>query len=187
MKIIKSPIKDLLIIEPKVFGDSRGYFFEAFNENVLKENGINIRFVQDNQSSSSYGVVRGLHYQKDPKAQTKLVRVLEGTIFDVAVDCRKGSPSFGKWFGLELTAENKKQLFIPKGFAHGFSVLSKNAVVFYKCDEFYAPESDAGILYNDPALNIDWQIPEDKIILSEKDARQPLFSDSPINFKFNRN
>lgn len=184
MQIVKTNIKDLVIIEPNVFEDPRGYFFEAYNKAKLAQLGINVDFVQDNQSKSSYGVVRGLHFQKEPKAQSKLVRVLEGSIFDVAVDCRKGSPTFGKWFGLELSAENKKQLFIPKGFAHGFSVLSETSVVFYKCDELYAPEFDSGVLYNDPFLNIDWKIPTDKIILSAKDVAQPLFSESPMNFEY---
>jgi dTDP-4-dehydrorhamnose 3,5-epimerase len=138
--------------------------------------------VQDNQSKSSYGVIRGLHFQCNPKAQTKLVRVLEGKIFDVAVDCRKNSPTFGKWFGIELSAENKKQLLVPKGFAHGFSVLSDTAIVFYKCDSFYAPEADGGILYNDPALNIDWRISKEEVILSEKDSKLPVLSQSKINF-----
>jgi dTDP-4-dehydrorhamnose 3,5-epimerase len=184
MKVSETPIKDLLIIEPRIFEDSRGYFFEAYNKHQLTANNINVDFVQDNQSKSSYGVIRGLHFQRNPKAQTKLVRVLEGRIFDVAVDCRKGSPTFGKWFGEELSAENKRQLFVPKGFAHGFSVLSETAIVFYKCDEFYAPESDGGILYNDPSLNIDWRIPKDKVILSDKDSKLPLLSQAEINFNF---
>jgi dTDP-4-dehydrorhamnose 3,5-epimerase len=182
MTIRETPIKDLMIIEPKVFRDSRGYFFESYNYGVLERYGFTHRFVQDNQSKSTYGVIRGLHYQLQPKAQTKLVRVLEGIIFDVAVDVRKGSPTFGKWFGIELSAENCVQLLIPKGFAHGFSVLSETAVVFYKCDELYAPETDAGINYNDPTLNIDWQIPADKAILSEKDSKLPMFIEAKNNF-----
>jgi dTDP-4-dehydrorhamnose 3,5-epimerase len=184
MTIGNTPIRDLKIIEPKVFKDARGYFFESYNFGVLENNGINYRFVQDNQSKSSYGVIRGLHYQLQPKAQTKLVRVLEGKIYDVAVDVRQGSPTFGKWFGIELSAENCLQLLIPKGFAHGFSVLSETAIVFYKCDELYAPETDAGIIYNDPDLNIDWQIPADKVLISDKDSRLSGFRDAKNNFLF---
>ena len=184
MKLSETPIKDLFIVEPQVFEDNRGYFFESFSQLKLKQKGISLDFVQDNESKSGFGIVRGLHYQLEPKAQTKLVRVLHGVIFDVAVDFRKGSPDFGKWFGIELSAKNKKQLLIPKGFAHGFSVLSDTATVFYKCDEFYAPEYDAGIIYNDPELNIDWKIPEDKIVLSEKDGKLPNFEKAENNFKF---
>jgi dTDP-4-dehydrorhamnose 3,5-epimerase len=184
MNVIKTPLKDLFIIEPQVFEDSRGYFFEAYNKQKLLDAGINLEFVQDNQSKSSYGVLRGLHFQRDPKAQTKFIRVLDGTIFDVVVDCRIGSPSFGKWFGVELSAENKKQLLVPKGFAHGFSVLSNTAVVFYKCDELYSPDFDAGIAYNDPTLNIDWKIPTDKVILSDKDKKLPFLKDAAINFNY---
>ncbi len=182
MNIIETPIKDLYILEPKVFADSRGYFFEAYNKQVLDKNNIKLDFVQDNQSNSSYGVIRGLHFQKNPKAQTKLVRALEGSIFDVAVDCRKGSSTFGKWYGVELSAENKKQLLIPKGFAHGFSVLSEKATVFYKCDEYYAPQFDAGIAFNDPMLNIDWKIEPNKVVLSDKDAKLPIFENAEYNF-----
>jgi dTDP-4-dehydrorhamnose 3,5-epimerase len=182
MNIIETPIQGLFVIEPKVFADARGYFFESYNQSKLSEAGIDCKFVQDNESKSGYGVVRGLHYQLNPKSQTKLLRVLEGSIFDVAVDVRNGSPTNGQWFGLEISADNKKQLFIPKGFAHGFSVLSKTATVFYKCNEFYAPEYDAGIIYNDPELNIDWRIPVDKAILSEKDGKLPLFRDAENNF-----
>jgi dTDP-4-dehydrorhamnose 3,5-epimerase len=184
MKVTDTPIIDLCVIEPLVFEDSRGYFFEAYSKQLFLSKDINIDFVQDNQSKSTYGVIRGLHFQRNPKAQTKLVRVLKGSIFDVVVDCRKGSPSFGEWYGVELSAENKKQLFIPKGFAHGFSVLSDIAIVYYKCDEYYAPETDGGIFYNDPALNIDWRIPKDKVILSEKDSKLPLFSYAEMNFKY---
>jgi dTDP-4-dehydrorhamnose 3,5-epimerase len=184
MNINETPIRDLFVLEPKIFEDDRGYFFESYNKFTLEKQGINMSFVQDNQSQSSYGVVRGLHYQKNPKAQTKLVRVLEGSIFDVAVDCRKNSPTFGEWFGIELTAENKKQFLIPKGFAHGFSVLSEKAIVFYKCDEFYSSENDAGILFNDPKIKIDWKIPESDIILSNKDKNQPLFKDAELNFVY---
>lgn len=174
----------LLIFEPMVFEDSRGYFFEAYNEQLFREEGIDLRFMQDNQSKSSYGVIRGLHYQLHPHAQFKLVRVLEGAILDVAVDLRKGSPTFGKHFSLELSGENKKQLLIPSGFAHGFSVLSDTAVVFYKCDALYNKESEAGIRYNDPSLNIDWKVPSGKEIISEKDIQQPLFKNCRNNFEF---
>jgi dTDP-4-dehydrorhamnose 3,5-epimerase len=184
MKIQETLLKGLYIVEPKVFEDTRGYFFESYNAGVLEKFGISNRFVQDNQSKSSYGVIRGLHYQLQPKAQTKLLRVIEGKIYDVAVDVRKGSPTFGEWFGIELSAENKKQLLIPKGFAHGFSVLTETAVVFYKCDELYAPETDAGIIYNDPYLKIDWKIPVDKALVSDKDSKLPAFKDAKNNFDF---
>lgn len=177
-------IPGLLIFEPAVFEDSRGYFFEAYNEQVFKEAGIDMNFIQDNQSKSSYGVIRGLHYQLNPFAQAKLVRVLEGKILDIAVDIRKDSPAFGNYFALELSAENKKQLFIPPGFAHGFSVLSETATVLYKCDALYNKESEAGILFNDPDLNIDWQIPLHKAVISEKDQRLPLFENCITNFEF---
>src|SRR6476620_5342465 len=164
MPFIKTPIRDLLVFEPRVFEDSRGYFFEAYNEQTFSGEGVNIKFVQDNQSRSSYGVVRGLHYQMTPYAQTKLIRVLEGAIIDVAVDIRQGSPTFGQAYSIELSAENKKQLLVPAGFAHGFSVISEIAVVLYKCDQFYNKESEGGIVYNDPSLNINWQLPADKIL-----------------------
>ncbi|MBK5270290.1 MAG: dTDP-4-dehydrorhamnose 3,5-epimerase [Bacteroidia bacterium] len=172
----------LLVFEPNVFEDNRGFFFESYNENVFKQQGLDLSFVQDNQSSSSYGVIRGLHYQVNPAGQSKLVRVLSGTILDVAVDLRKGSPGFGTFFSIELSAENKKQLFIPKGFAHGFSVLSEKAEVFYKCDGFYSKENEAGIRYDDLSLNINWKIPADKIIVSEKDRNLPSFKDCKNNF-----
>jgi dTDP-4-dehydrorhamnose 3,5-epimerase len=184
MTIQETPLKGLYLIEPKVFADSRGYFYESYSYASFLKNDIQISFVQDNQSKSSYGVIRGLHYQLEPKAQTKLVRAISGRIFDVAVDVRKGSPTFGKWFGVELSDENHKQLLIPKGFAHGFSVLSETAVLYYKCDEFYAPESDAGILYNDTSLNIDWKIPAEKILVSEKDSKLPSFVKAKNNFSF---
>lgn len=182
MKIIKTEIPDLYIIEPKVFEDERGYFFESYNRIKLLEQDIHINFVQDNQSKSSYGVLRGLHYQLNPKPQTKLVRVIHGTIWDVAVDMRKNSPTYGKWFGCELSAENKRQLLIPVGFAHGFSVISQEAVVFYKCDEFYSPQDERGVIYNDPYLNIDWKVPASKTILSAKDTKHPQFSQADNNF-----
>ncbi len=177
-------IPDLVVFEPKVFEDSRGYFFESYNETTFNQHGIDLKFVQDNQSSSSYGVIRGLHYQLTPFAQTKLVRVLSGTILDVAVDIRKGSPTYGQFFSIELSAENKKQLFIPHGFAHGFSVLSEQAEVLYKCDAFYNKESEGGIIYNDASLNIDWMIPVEKAIISEKDLQLPSFGEIKNNFQF---
>ena len=184
MAIINTAFPGLVIFEPIVLKDSRGYFFESYSERVFHAEGINDRFVQDNQSKSSYGVIRGLHYQLNPHAQTKLVRVLSGKIMDVAVDIRTGSPTYGKAFSLELSAENNKQLLIPKGFAHGFSVLSETAEVIYKCDEFYHKDSEAGIIYNDAALNIDWQIPAGKAIISEKDQQQPLLLNCKNNFVF---
>ncbi|MBN1599698.1 MAG: dTDP-4-dehydrorhamnose 3,5-epimerase [Bacteroidales bacterium] len=184
MKITKTPIKDLYVLEPRIFEDPRGYFFESYNKAKLAKSGINYNFIQDNQSRSVYGVIRGLHYQLEPKAQTKLVRVIQGKIYDVAVDVRKGSPTYGKWYGLELSEENKKQLIVPKGFAHGFSVLTETAIVMYKCDELYAPETDAGIICNDPELGIDWGIPEEKIIISEKDSKLPGIRNAKNNFKY---
>ena len=184
MAFIQTDFPGLIIIEPTVFADSRGYFFESYNENNFKAAGINIRFVQDNQSSSSYGVIRGLHYQLHPHAQTKLIRVLSGSILDVVVDLRKGSPTYGRVFSLELSAVNNKQLLIPKGFAHGFSVLSETAEVMYKCDAFYHKESEAGIVFNDADLEIDWQIPADKAIVSDKDLVHPSFQHCKNNFVF---
>jgi dTDP-4-dehydrorhamnose 3,5-epimerase len=176
----------LIIIEPTIFEDSRGYFYEAFNERVFAENNINIDFVQDNQSRSAYGVIRGLHFQAPPYAQTKLVRVLSGSILDVVVDLRVGSPTYGESFSIELTADNKKQLLVPKGFAHGFAVTSEIAEVLYKCDGYYHKESERGILYNDPALNINWTIPANKAIISDKDKLLPLFSQYAGEFTFNQ-
>lgn len=184
MPFIKTELHDLLVFEPKVFEDSRGYFFESYNFNVFKEAGIDIVFVQDNQSSSAYGVIRGLHFQLNPHAQTKLVRVLSGRILDVAVDLRKGSPTFGKSFTIELSAENKKQLFVPRGFAHGFSVLSERAEVMYKCDAFYNKQSEGGIRFDDPVLNIDWKIPHEKAIVSDKDKILPGLKDCETNFVY---
>jgi|SRR5690606_1080686 len=184
MPFIETELKGLYIFEPKVFEDSRGYFFEAFNGAVFEEQGLEDNFIQDNQSSSSYGVIRGLHFQKNPYAQVKLIRVILGNILDVAVDIRKGSPSFGKSFTLELSAENKKQLYIPAGFAHGFSVLSETAIVLYKCNALYNKESEGGIYYNDPSLEVDWKIPTDKAIISDKDKVAPLLADADMNFKF---
>lgn len=184
MPFAQTDIKGLLVFEPRVFEDSRGYFFEAYNEKIFSEGGIDIRFVQDNQSKSSYGVIRGLHYQQNPYAQAKLVRVLEGKILDVAVDIRKGSSTYGKHFSIELSAENKKQLFLPPGFAHGFSVLSETAIVMYKCNEFYNKESEGGIRFNDADLNIDWQIPAGKEIISEKDVQLPAFKECKNSFEY---
>ena len=177
-------IPGLIIVEPKVFEDSRGYFFEAYNQAVFQQSGISCNFVQDNQSKSSYGVIRGLHYQLNPNAQAKLVRVLDGIILDVAVDIRKGSPTYGKHFAIELSAENKKQLFIPAGFAHGFSVLSETAVVMYKCDALYNKQSEGGIRFDDADLNIDWKVEPSKAIVSEKDIQLPYFRESVSNFQF---
>jgi dTDP-4-dehydrorhamnose 3,5-epimerase len=186
MTFIQTPIPDLLIFEPKVLEDSRGYFFESFNLKTFQQQGIAINFVQDNQSSSQYGVIRGLHYQVNPYPQAKLIRVLVGTILDVAVDIRKGSPTFGKSFSVGLSAENKKQLFLPPGFAHGFSVLSETADVLYKVDGFYNKESEGGILYNDPALTIDWKIPAGKEIVSDKDRTNPLLANAKNNFVYTK-
>lgn len=182
MEIITTPIKDLLIVKPKIFTDDRGFFFETYNENRYKELGINQNFVQDNQSKSSYGVIRGLHFQHNPYCQSKLVSVTIGKVWDVAVDLRANSATYGQWYGVELTEENHLQFLIPRGFAHGFSVLSKTAVFSYKCDNFYNPAADGGILFNDPDLNIDWKIPTDKMILSEKDTKHPLLKDVILNF-----
>lgn len=176
------PLEGLIVYEPKLFGDERGYFFEAYNQTFFQANDIRNEFVQDNQSKSSYGVIRGLHYQLPPFAQAKLVRVLAGTILDVAVDIRKSSPTYGKHFSIELSAENNRQLFIPPGFAHGFSVLSDTAVVLYKCDAFYNKESEGGIRYDDPALNIDWKVDASKAIVSSKDLELPVLQNCLNNF-----
>ena len=184
MPFIETHIRGLLVFEPKVFEDSRGYFFESYNENVFREQGIDIRWVQDNQSSSGYGVVRGLHYQLPPFAQAKLIRVLRGKILDVAVDIRKGSPTYGKSYCKVLSAKNKRQLFIPQGFAHGFSVLSEKAEVLYKCDGFYNKEAEAGIIYNDAELNIDWRIPAKDAIISDKDKLLPTLAQCSNSFEF---
>lgn len=182
MKISKTNIADLLIIEPKVFGDSRGYFLESWNAKLLSELGLNFNPVQQNESGSSYGVVRGLHYQLKPYAQTKLVRVVSGKVLDVAVDLRKGSPTFGKYHSVILSEENKKQFFIPGGFAHGFSVLSDFAVFSYMCDQFYNPESERSIAFNDKSLNIDWLIPTEEMIVSAKDLLGQDFLNAEKNF-----
>jgi dTDP-4-dehydrorhamnose 3,5-epimerase len=184
MPFTTTPFSGLLIFEPLVFKDERGFFFESYNESLFRQYGINIPFVQDNQSYSVYGVIRGLHYQRSPHAQTKLVRVLQGHILDIAVDLRSNSPTFGMFWSIELSAENNKQLLIPKGFAHGFSVLSETAIVFYKCDGLYKKESEAGIIYNDPNLGIDWKIPNNRALISPKDLQLPTFSPSGYNFEF---
>lgn len=184
MKIIKTPIPDLLIIEPRVFADERGYFFESFNETKFVEAGLNTGFVQDNESKSHRGVIRGLHYQLAPFAQAKLIRVVRGTVYDVAVDLREGSPTFGKWFGVEVSASKKNQFYIPKGFAHGFSVLSEYAIFSYKCDEFYNPTVDRGIRFDDPTLKIDWRLPLNDAVISAKDLVLPFLDDAEMNFKF---
>lgn len=184
MPFIKTQFPGLLIFEPTVFEDNRGYFYESYNQKVFSEQGIEINFVQDNQASSSYGVIRGLHFQKDPFAQTKLIRVLSGSIIDAVVDIRKDSPTYGTAFTIELSAENKKQLLVPKGFAHGYSVTSPTAEVFYKCDEFYHKESEGGVLWSDPSLKIDWRLPAEKVLVSEKDIQLPLLKDCHHNFVF---
>lgn len=173
MAFTKTDIPGLVLFQPKVFEDGRGYFFESFNKEAFSAEGLLYDWVQDNESYSSYGVIRGLHFQNPPKAQAKLIRVLEGSIYDVAVDIRKDSPTFGKWFGVTLSSENKLQLLIPKGFAHGFSVLSDHAKVLYKCDNMYDKASEGGIMYDDADLNIDWKIPADKRIVSDKDLLHP--------------
>lgn len=182
MKMTRTDIEGLVVIEPRVFGDSRGYFFESFSQRDFEKEVGQVRFVQDNESKSSYGVVRGLHFQKPPYTQSKLVRVVKGRVLDVAVDLRRESKTYGKYFSIELTEDNHLQLFIPKGFAHGFAVLSDEAVFQYKCDEFYAPESEGAIAWDDPDIGVDWQIPEDKVILSEKDKKHPAFKDLDVLF-----
>jgi dTDP-4-dehydrorhamnose 3,5-epimerase len=182
MPFLKTEIPDLLIFDPVVYKDNRGYFFESYNEQTFFKEGVTNRFVQDNQSFSTYGVIRGLHYQLDPHAQSKLVRVLQGRIIDVAVDLRRSSPTFGKWFAIQLSGDNKRQLFVPRGFAHGFSVLSETAEVSYKCDGLYSKESEGGIRYDDPELGIDWQLPAGKAVVSAKDLDLPLFAHCRNNF-----
>lgn len=174
MNIIPTFIDGLYIIEPRIFPDPRGYFFESYSKKDFDEVIGPVDFVQDNESSSCYGVVRGLHFQKGEHAQAKLVRCVEGTVLDVAVDIRRGSPTFGKWFSVELSGENHRQFFLPKGMAHGFAVLSERAIFQYKCDSPYCPESEGAIAWNDPDLLIDWRIPPDKVILSPKDSNHPL-------------
>ena len=192
MNVIKTNIEGVLILEPKVFNDARGYFFESFSQREFDEKvapilGHTIRFVQDNESMSSYGVMRGLHFQRPPFTQSKLVRCVKGAVLDVAVDIRKGSPTFGQHVAVELTEDNHRQFFISKGFAHGFAVLSETAVFQYKCDEFYHPEADGGISIMDQSLGINWEIPTDQAILSEKDTKHQMLAnfDSPFNINTN--
>ncbi len=177
MKTTETGLEGLTIIEPKVFEDSRGYFLESYHKTRLEEHGIIYDFIQDNQSRSCFGVIRGLHYQKEPHAQTKLIRVTEGAIFDVAVDIRPDSSTFGHWFGLEINDKNHLQLLIPTGFAHGFSVLSQRATVFYKCDTYYHPASETGLRFDDPDLMIDWKIEIKSAVISDKDMRLPYLKD----------
>ena len=178
MNVVCTDIEGVVIIEPKVYGDNRGYFFESFNARDFEEKvGVAVSFVQDNESCSSYGVVRGLHFQLPPYAQSKLVRVVFGEVLDVAVDLRKGSPTYGKHVSVHLTADSHRQLFIPKGFAHGFSVLSETAVFQYKCDQLYAPQHEGAIAWNDPDIAVDWLVPHDKVVLSQKDIHHPLLRD----------
>ena len=177
MNIIPVSLPGVFIIEPRIFEDSRGYFFESWNREAFEKAGLHYEFVQDNESLSTYGTIRGLHFQKGEHAQAKLVRVLKGVVLDVAVDLRKDSPTYGKYVAVELSAENKRQLLIPRGFAHGFSVLSETAVFAYKCDNQYCKESDGGIRYDDPQLAIDWKVEKGKELLSEKDRKLPLFAE----------
>ena len=185
MNVIKTDIEGVVIIEPTLFGDSRGYFFESYSQREFDEKVRPVKFVQDNESRSHYGVVRGLHFQKGADAQSKLVRVIEGRILDVAVDIRRGSPTFGRHVAVELTAENKRQLFIPRGFAHGFSVLSETALFQYKCDNLYAPQNEGSIIWNDPTIGIDWRLSPDDVSLSEKDKHHPTLENSEYLFDYN--
>ena len=175
MEIVKTSIEGLVILQPRVFEDERGYFMESYKESFIKENFPDIHFIQDNESRSTYGVLRGLHFQKPPFEQTKLVRVIDGEVLDVAVDLRKGSPTYGKWESIILSGENKKQFFIPKGFAHGFIVLSDEAIFSYKVDNIYAPDSDSGIKYDDPTLNINWMVSNEQLTISDKDSNLGSF------------
>ena len=187
MEIIKTGIEGLLILEPRIFKDARGYFFESFSQREFEEKVGPVHFVQDNESMSTYGVMRGLHFQRPPYTQSKLVRCVKGAVLDVAVDIRQGSPTYGQHVAVELTAENHRQFFIPKGFAHGFAVPSPTAVFQYKCDEFYHPEADAGISILDESLGIDWRIPTDKAILSDKDTRHGMLADFQSPFTYTEN
>ena len=185
MEVIKTAIEGVVIIEPRIFKDARGYFFESFSQKEFNEKVMPINFVQDNESMSSYGVMRGLHYQKMPYTQSKLVRCVKGAVLDVAVDIRKGSPTFGQHVAVELTEENHRQFFVPRGFAHGFAVLSETAIMEYKCDNFYAPQADAGIQLLDEELGIDWRIPTAEALLSEKDLKHPCLRDAVLDFDIN--
>jgi len=184
MKFTQSPLSGVIVLEPQVYRDPRGLFFESYNERTFREAGIGEGFVQDNVSRSIRGTLRGLHYQMHPKAQGKLVRVTDGEVFDVAVDIRRGSPTFGKWFGVRLSGENLRAMYVPPGFAHGFVTLSERAEFHYKCTEFYAPECDRGIRWNDPAIGIAWPVEPDPRLLSEKDRDAPLLADAEINFEY---
>ena len=184
MKVIETDLEGVVILEPQVFGDRRGYFFESYSRRKFDEAVRPIRFVQDNESKSSYGVLRGLHFQKPPHAQSKLVRVISGTVLDVAVDIRRGSPTFGRHVAVELSGENRRQLFIPRGFAHGFAVLSEEALFQYKCDNYYAPQSEGAVAWNDPRLGIDWRIPAERVVFSEKDSRHPKLDEAPELFDY---
>jgi dTDP-4-dehydrorhamnose 3,5-epimerase len=184
MKVTPSTISDVLIIEPDVYGDNRGYFFESWNHQKYSQLGITSNFIQDNESCSKFGVLRGLHYQAAPYTQAKLIRVISGTVLDIAVDIRKGSPTFGQHVAIEISGENKRQVFIPRGFAHGFIVLSNQVIFNYKCDNYYMPSSERGIAFNDPTLNINWPIDIKDCILSEKDLKNPLFKDASV-FDYN--
>ena len=185
MEVIKTEIDGVVIIEPRIFKDDRGYFYESFSQREFEEKVCRTTFVQDNQSKSSYGVVRGLHFQKPPYSQSKLVRCIKGAVLDVAVDIRKGSPTFGKYVAVELTEDNHRQFFVPRGFAHGFAVLSEEAVFQYKCDNFYNKESEGSVAWNDPQLGIDWRIPAEKVLLSEKDKLSKNISDADYLFDYN--
>lgn len=185
MEVIKTDIDGVVIIEPRIFRDERGYFFESFSQRDFQEKVCRTVFVQDNESKSSYGVLRGLHFQKPPYAQSKLVRVIRGAVLDVAVDIRKGSPTFGQHVAVELTGENHRQFFIPRGFAHGFSVLTDEVIFQYKCDNFYAPQSESALAWDDPDLGIDWRIPTDKVLLSEKDRHHSRLRDAEWLFDYN--
>lgn len=187
MNVIETELEGVVIIEPRVFKDDRGYFFESFSQKNFEEKVCKTEFVQDNESKSTYGVLRGLHFQKPPYAQSKLVRVVKGKVLDVAVDIRKGSPTFGKHVAVELSAENKRQFFLPRGFAHGFAVLSEEAIFQYKCDNFYAPQNEGALAWDDPDLGIDWKIPADKVILSEKDMCHDALKDAELVFNYNVN
>lgn len=187
MEVIKTDIEGLVIIEPKVFKDARGYFFESFSQREFEQKVRRVNFVQDNESMSSYGVMRGLHFQRPPYSQSKLVRCVKGRVLDVAVDIRKGSPTYGKHVAVELTEDNHRQFFVPRGFAHGFAVLSETAVFQYKCDNFYAPEADGGISIKDESLGIDWQISTESALLSEKDLKHLCLADFDSPFDYNEN
>ncbi len=187
MEVIKTDIEGVVILQPRIFGDERGYFFESFSQREFETEVCRTVFVQDNESKSCYGVVRGLHFQKPPCAQSKLVRVVKGRVLDVAVDIRKGSPTFGKHVSVELSEENKRQFFIPRGFAHGFAVLSDEAVFQYKCDNFYAPESEGSLAWDDPDLGIDWKVPAQRVILSEKDRHHPCLKEAEFLFDYKEN